>query len=56
MTEKSALDLQVGGNHYKKYKIQPMEYIHANKIPFAEGTAIGYITRWRDKGGRTSQD
>lgn len=28
-----------------------MEYIHANNIPFAEGNAIKYITRWRDKGG-----
>jgi hypothetical protein len=47
----SALNMQVDGNHYKKYKIQPMEYIHANNIPFAEGNAIKYITRWRDKGG-----
>ena len=47
----SALDIQVDGNHYKKYKIQPMEYIHANNIPFPEGNAIKYITRWRDKGG-----
>ena len=46
-----ALNMQVDGNHYKKYKIQPMEYIHANNIPFAEGNAIKYITRWRDKGG-----
>lgn len=51
MIEQSALEMQVDGNHYKKYKIQPMEYIHANNIPFAEGNAIKYITRWRDKGG-----
>ena len=42
---------QVGGDHYKKYKIQPVEYIHANKIPFIEGNVIKYVTRWRDKGG-----
>lgn len=47
----SALDRQIGGTHYKKYKIQPIEYIHANRIGFAEGNAIKYITRWRDKGG-----
>ena len=46
-----ALDKQVAGDHYKKLKIQPIEYIHANGIPFAEGSAIKYLTRWRDKGG-----
>lgn len=47
----SPLDVQVAGDHYKKLKIQPIEYIHANGIPFAEGSAIKYLTRWRDKGG-----
>ena len=47
----NALEKQEGGNHYKDYSIQPIEYIHANNIPFAEGCAIKYLTRWRDKGG-----
>lgn len=47
----SALDTQVAGGHYKSLKIQPIEYIHANSIPFAEGSVIKYVTRWRDKGG-----
>lgn len=47
----SALNVQAGGDHYKKLKIQPIEYIHANSIPFAEGSVIKYVTRWRDKGG-----
>lgn len=47
----SALDKQVGGTHYKKYKIQPIEYAHANGLGFAEGKAIKYLTRWKDKGG-----
>ncbi|SCX92334.1 Protein of unknwon function [Nitrosospira sp. Nl5] len=47
----SALDVQVSGDHYKKLKIQPVEYIHANGIGFCEGSAIKYLTRWRDKGG-----
>jgi hypothetical protein len=47
----SALDVQQGGDHYKKLKIQPIEYIHANGIPFAEGSIIKYVTRWRDKDG-----
>jgi hypothetical protein len=49
--EQSALTVQVGGNHYKKLKIQPVEYCMANGIPFMEGSAIKYLTRWRDKGG-----
>ena len=47
----SALDVQVAGSHYKNLKIQPIEYIHANGIPFAEGNVIKYVSRWRTKGG-----
>jgi len=47
----SPLDVQVAGDHYKKLKIQPVEYIHANGLPFIEGSVIKYVTRWRDKGG-----
>ena len=41
---------QVGGSHYKKYKIQPSRFINENKIVFAEGNAIKYICRHQDKG------
>jgi len=47
----SALNKQEGGNHYKKCAIQPVEYIHANKLGFIEGSVVKYITRFRDKGG-----
>lgn len=49
--EPTALQRQEGGSHYKDLAIQPIEYIHANNIPFAEGCAIKYLTRWRSKGG-----
>ncbi len=49
--EIKALCAQVGGDHYKKLKIQPVEYIHANGIGYFEGNVVKYITRWRDKGG-----
>jgi len=49
-TSGSPLDSQVGGTHYDK-AIQPVEYIHANKLPFIEGNVVKYITRWRDKNG-----
>mgnify|MGYP001796379552 CR=1 FL=1 len=42
---------QVAGDHYKALKIQPIEYIHANGIGFAEGCVVKYVTRWRSKGG-----
>lgn len=47
----SALDVQEGGDHYKKLAIQPVVYITANNLPFIEGCVIKYVTRWRDKGG-----
>ncbi len=47
----SALQQQPGGNHYKKFKIQPVEFIHKNEIPYIEGNIIKYICRWRDKNG-----
>jgi len=43
---------QIGGSHYKKYKIQPSRFINENKILFAEGNAIKYICRHQDKGGK----
>jgi hypothetical protein len=45
------LDVQVDGSHYKNLKIQPVEYNHANNIPFIEGCIIKYATRHREKGG-----
>ena len=51
MGSQSALDVQVGGSHYRSSAIQPITYIHANKLSFIEGSIVKYITRWRDKGG-----
>lgn len=42
---------QEGGNHYKNFRIQPAEFIHANDIPYLEGCAIKYLCRHRVKGG-----
>lgn len=47
----SALDKQVGGNHYKDYAIQPMEYSMANGLDACQHTVIKYVTRFRQKGG-----
>ena len=48
--EGEALDIQIGGNHYKDCKIQPVEYIHANQLDYFEGNVIKYVTRHRTKG------
>jgi hydroxymethylpyrimidine pyrophosphatase-like HAD family hydrolase len=45
------LDVQEGGNHYKKYPIQPIEFCHANKIPSLESSIIKYVVRHKDKHG-----
>jgi len=47
----SALTEQSGGSHYKSLPIQPIQYIHANHIPFAEGSVIKYVTRHKSKNG-----
>ena len=44
------LDTQVGGSHYKDCGIQPVEYIHANKLDYFEGNVVKYITRHRTMG------
>ena len=46
----SALSVQVGGDHYKNYKIQPIEFLYYNDIPFIEGCIIKYICRYKKKG------
>lgn len=50
-TATSARDIQIGGDHYKKYKIQPYEFVFANKIPALEANAQKYILRHQDKNG-----
>ena len=41
---------QVGGSHYESMVIQPSEFIKRNNIPFAEGNAIKYLCRHKQKG------
>ena len=47
----TALDVQIGGDHYKTMKIQPVEFITTNNIPFLEGNVIKYVTRHASKNG-----
>lgn len=43
-------DTQVGGNHYTKMKIQPMEFSMANELNPMQHTIIKYVTRVDLKG------
>lgn len=47
----SAKDMQIGGNHYTKMRIQPMTFSMENGLDALQHTAIKYIVRFRDKGG-----
>ena len=40
---------QIGGDHYQSMRIQPSEFINKNNIPFAEGNAIKYLCRHKQK-------
>ena len=42
---------QVGGTHYSKMKIQPVDYIYENELPYLEGNVIKYVSRHRSKNG-----
>lgn len=46
-----ALSFQEGGNHYRDMAIQPVVFIHSNKLGFCEGAVVKYMSRWREKGG-----
>lgn len=50
------LKSQVGGDHYKSLKIQPIEYITANNLGWCEGNIVKYITRWKQKNGLADID
>lgn len=47
----TALDTQIGGEHYKKHAIQPVEFITKNALGFLEGCVIKRICRYEDKNG-----
>lgn len=51
LPKESAFDTQVGGTHYTKLAIQPMEYSMKNNLNALQHTIIKYITRYKDKNG-----
>ncbi len=43
---------QVGGNHYSKRKIQPIDIINEYDLGFYDGNIVKYILRHKDKNGK----
>ena len=49
--ERMALSEQVGGDHYKKYPIQPIEFAMANGLNACQTLCLKYLMRYEDKNG-----
>lgn len=50
-TPQAPLDVQVGGDHYKRLAIQPVEFAMANNLNYCQANAIKYICRYKLKNG-----
>ena len=52
----SPLDKQVGGAHYKHFKIQPIEFAAANGLNFLEGNVVKYTVRRKGDKAKRIED
>ena len=48
---KAAIEHQVGGDHYRRRRIQPWDIWEEYGMNAFEGAVLKYLLRWRDKGG-----
>lgn len=46
-----ALNKEIGGAHYKRFKYQPIEFIMKYKLNFIEGNIFKYLCRYKFKDG-----
>lgn len=51
----AALDVQIGGSHYKALPIQPAEFSERNALTFLEGCVVKRVCR-HSRGGKGRQD
>ena len=55
MTDKSIFnsitpqERQIGGSHYKNFRIQPYEFISKNNLSFFQGCVVKYVCRYLKK-------
>lgn len=52
----SAFDSQVGGSHYKDFKIEPYKFFFENNIPHHKAAIIRRILRFDHPTGKGLQD
>lgn len=52
MSKFNPLDIQVGGDHYKNYRIQPIELYSKFELGFKEASIIRYCIRHKNKDGK----
>ena len=52
----TALDIQIGGNHYKHYEIQPYVFFIKNEIPHHKAAIIRRILRYDHATGKGRED
>lgn len=48
---RSAFAIQVGGDHYRRYPIQPIQYARQNNLDAMQFSVVKYVTRHKDKNG-----
>lgn len=48
----NALDIQIGGKHYKMLPYQPVDFITKTCANFIQGNIIKYVSRYKHKNGR----
>ncbi len=46
-----ALEMQIGGGHYKDMPMQPIEFLQAAGLPFTLSNCVKYLARWKSKNG-----
>lgn len=46
-----ANDKQISGTHYKRLSPEPWDVIMAWDLDYLTGSAIKYLSRWKNKGG-----
>lgn len=54
--QSSALSRQVGGDHYKSFQIQPVEFSTKNGLKFLQGSIVKRICRYNIPGGKGLED
>lgn len=47
--DKPATNTQIGGNHYSRMAIQPVEFIEKNNLSYCQGNVIKYVCRYDNK-------